>query len=46
MMMMSACKDQVLQSHIYNRLFTPLTHLNKYMNMLKTDTSDGKINCY
>ena len=37
---------QVLQSHMYNRLFTPLTYFNKYINILKIDTSDGKINCY
>ena len=32
--------------YIYNRLFTPLKDFKKYINILKADTSDGKINCY
>ena len=31
---------------MYNRLFTPLTHFNECINILKIDTSDAKINCY
>ena len=30
----------------YNRLYTPLTHFNKCINILKIDISNGKINCY